>query len=182
MGLIEFEDSLDVLSPVYYECKAKDTNAIIVLIRSSSYWFEGLHKDYIVFNPNGSIKRVERFIPTNDSKRIKSKSTRIKGNLNQDYWHFLDTCILSGLFDINQDNLNLTSRPSQTKGRSEELVVHDGVSYSFAVFYGKRFLNYSTYAPEEYISRQYPGLESREKFLSVIQGFNKLKKPVGNNG
>lgn len=170
---IKFEGALEVLSPIYEEYRIKDSTALIIVLSWNGSWPE--NRNYIVFHPDKTIEVIDHVEPINDSKKSKWKKRSVKNrDMNAKFWSLLDSCISHGLFELDQEQLDIDSKYDSKSGKTQRISVSHGVLCSFAIIKGKKYLNYSSFSPDTYIRAEFPGANERKKFLVVLNSFAKL--------
>lgn len=152
----------------------KDRNSLVVRVAYSGYWNKGLRGKYIIYQNDGRIKRFNVFQPSDSNLKTKIKRKKVKKKDYKNYWNYLNNCISEKKFHINKSQLNITEKPGKEKGIQLVLSVSDGGTYHFSLHQSDKYIAYSSYAPESFIEKEFPGSKERQKLVNLMAGFESL--------
>ena len=163
---IEFKNKTEDLNTYINLLKIKDKQALIIKIGSSSYWSKGLYSDFLVFENDGNVSFYKCFFPLDTNKKQKIKKKRIRKSKRKFYWNFLLNSNKNNRFSIIKSMLNITSK-SNGDGTNSVISVSDGGNYSIEITQGNKYSTYSTYSPDTYIKKKFPGWKERKKLVEL---------------
>lgn len=176
-GLPDFvfnQESAEI-STYYSQLKIKDQEALIVKIKSGSYWSERTYSYFIVYSPDGKI----RLFKTYESRKGKLeivKKKRLSTSKSRAFQLLLDSTLYPLVPRIDESQLNINSKPLDD-GRSQVLHISDGTSYHLQIIQERGFTEFSTYNPYSFIEAEYPGHEHRQRMMEIIEKYYKLIRP-----
>lgn len=166
---IKYEGEFDSPNNYITLLKLKDEKSLIIKISFSNYWFNGTISEFIVYQNDGKILKY-----TADVKnKIKRKSLKKKNYFV--YWDVLNKCIREKKFEIQKNQLNITSKPSEN-GVTQHLSVSDGTNETFELWQENKYIVYSSQSPLTYINEKYLGYQERQKLVDLIEEFSTLFK------
>ena len=153
---------------VYIELlNLKDNKSLIIKTSTSSYWHTGIVSNLIIYQNDGKILKY-----TLDSK-FKIKRKLVKRKNYKMYWDLLNKLTLENKFEIQSDQLNITSKPDD-KGNATSVQVSDGYIISIEVCKGNNYTAYGSENPDIFIKEKYPGYMERQKLVDLIQEIDNL--------
>jgi len=165
---IEFKNKTEDLNTYITLLKIKDEQALIIKIGSSSYWSKGLYSDFLVYENDGNVSFYKCFFPIDTNKKQKIKKKRIRKSKQKFYWDFLLNSNKNNRFSIVKSMLNITSK-SNEDGTNSVISVSDGGNYSLEITQGNKYSTYSTYSPNTYIKKKFPGWKERKKLVELTK-------------
>ena len=172
---IEFKNKTEGLNTYINLLKINDEQALIIKIGSSSYWSKGLYSDFLVFENDGNVSFYECFFPLDTNKKQKIKKKRIRKSKRKFYWNFLSNSYKNNRFSIVKSMLNITSK-SNGDGTSTMISVSDGANYSPEITQGNKYSAFSTYSPNTFIEKKFPGWKERKKLVELTKDIYDLIK------
>lgn len=104
--------------------------------------------------------------------KIKRKSLKKKKYFL--YWDLLNKCIGEKKIEIQKNQLNITSKPSENG--ETQLSVSDGTNETFELWKENKYIVYSSQSPLTYINEKYLGYQERQKLVDLIEEFSTLFK------
>ncbi len=149
-----------------------DPNCLIMSIGYSGYWQNGTISKFVVFQNDGKILKYDIYFKNGLDKPIVKKRSLIKKKYKF-YWEFLSNHFTKGSFKIDNSKLNIEVKPEE-ENRVSTLVISDGTLYNFNIYQNVNYISYSSYSPESYIERKFPGYEERQKLVNLVTEFEEL--------
>lgn len=166
--VIKFEGEFDSPNNYITLLKLKDEKSIIIKISSSNYWLKGMISEFIVYQTDGKVLKYISDV----KNKIKRKSLKKKKYFL--YWDLLNKCIGEKKFEIQKNQLNITSKPSENG--ETQLSVSDGTNETFELWQENKYIVYSSQSPQTYINEKYLGYQERQKLVDLIEEFSTLFK------
>jgi len=164
---MKFQDESDGPNVYIKLLNLRDNKSLIVKTSTSSYWLKGVISNFIVYQNDGKILKF-----TCDSKN-KIKRKLVKKKNYKLYWDLLNKLTSENRFEIQSDQLNITSKPDG-KGNGTYLVVSDGYTISIEICTESKYTAYGSKNPESFIKEKFPGYIERQKLVELIQEFDQV--------
>lgn len=164
---VKFHEEFDGPNNYIALLNLNDTKSLIIKTSASSYWLNGKVSRFIVYQNDGKILKF-----TSDSKnKIKRKLVKKKNYIL--YWDLLSKLSRENKFEIQSDQLNITSKPDG-KGMQTTMLVSDGHTTSIEICKENKYVAYGSENPEKFIEAKFPGYVERQKLVDLIQEFDNL--------
>jgi hypothetical protein len=165
---IKYEGEFDSPNNYITLLKLKDEKSLIIKISFSNYWLKGTISEFIVYQNDGKVLKYISDV----KNKIKRKSLKKKNYFI--YWDLLNKCIGEKKIEIQKNQLNITSKPSENG--ETQLSVSDGTNETFELWKENKYIVYSSQSPLTYINEKYPGYQERQKLVDLIEEFSTLFK------
>ena len=149
-----------------------DPNCLIMSIGFSGYWQNGTISKHVVLQNDGKILKYNVYFKNGLEKPI-VKKRNLNKNKYKFYWEFLSNHFTKGSFKIDNSKLNIEEKPEE-ENRVSTLVISDGTEYNFKIYQNVNYISYSSYSPEAFIERKFPGYEERQKLVNLVAEFEEL--------
>lgn len=151
----------------------KDRNALFVKIGFTGDWKNGQTSVLIVYQNDGNVRRFVIHHENSAEVKMQIKKKRIKRKHYPNYWAHLEKCASNNSFQIDTVQLNIMEKKLEN-GSIETMEIVPGTTYQFQITQGNNYISYKIYSPNSYISRNYSGSVEKQKFVDLIEGFQRL--------
>lgn len=171
---IKFQRSLNKLNSYVEKLGITDKNAIIIRCVVTNPWILGnASESYLVILSDGRMfKYAGKDVAASENFDFEwqIKNEEITDEAEKKKF----VTLVEKTNEIKQEKLNLTQKTISVEGditTEESFWVSDANTYILEIYKNELNSRFDSYAPEQYIERQYNGYEMRQKFLDIVNGF-----------
>lgn len=168
----QFMETFEGENPYVSLFNLKDKNALIIKVKSSSYWFKGTFVNFLIFQNDGNIFTCQAFLDEKNNSKYKLKKVTSKKKRSI-LFKYLENLKIKDSLNINKDLLKITTKENED-GTMSAMTVSDSIAQTFEITQGSKTTYFGFYSVQSYIDAKYPGLEDKIKFSKLISDFENL--------